>query len=231
MTVTEIPTPAALARVYFDGAKAQEELRGNWVMVALHRWPGFVIVPLCLRQGIGADAVTLAGMAVTLSLPVWAVLLPAGAAAWTVCLLAHLVIVLDCVDGDVARWSGTTSARGARLDLIGDMAFWGVLYGSIGLLADGGTAGAWSALALAAAWGRLLARVINDSVGGAPTVDDGGGWTAGGVAVAFVAGLSGAIPFLALAAAGAPWVVWLLVGYSLIDLVDAIVRVLGKDPR
>lgn len=44
-----------------------------------------------------------------------------------------------------------------------------------------------------------------------------------------IVGLSGAIPFLALAAPAAPWVVWLLVGYSLLDLGDALLRLLKSD--
>lgn len=221
--------PAALARAYLDGAKSQEELRGNWVVWVIHRWPSFPLTALCLRLGIGANVVTLVSLALVLMLPVLAVWPQPGAAAWAVAVAGVLIGILDCVDGDLARATGSASARGARLDFVTDMTCWGFLYGAIGLLADGGGPGAWTALALAAAWLRLLARLFNDHVGGAATTG-AAAWTPGRIAVAFVSGLSGAIAVLALAAPAHPWVIWLLVLYSLADLADALVRMMGDEP-
>lgn len=71
-----------------------------------------------LRLGLSADAVTwlfiLAGLAAAavLALPgIWAAL---GAF-----LLIQLQILLDCSDGEVARWRGQFSVRGIYLDRIG----------------------------------------------------------------------------------------------------------------
>lgn len=230
MTSRENPGPATLARAYFASDKAGEELRGNWVHWLLHRWPSFPVTALCLRAGIAADRVTLLSAGLVWLMPVMALLLPPVWAGWAVCVTGFVVIVLDCVDGDVARWTGTASARGARLDLIVDMTFWGLLYFSIGIVADGGGLGFWSALGMLAGWSRLLARLVNDSMGGLSTDAPPDRWTPGRVAVAFLAGISGALPFLALAAPVAPWVVWLLLGYSLLDLGDAMRRALGPDP-
>ncbi|GGL99792.1 hypothetical protein GCM10011534_22060 [Pseudooceanicola nanhaiensis] len=229
MTSPDHPGPRTLARAYFASSKSGEELRGNWVMWVLHRWPSFVLTSLCLRAGIRPDRVTLLGGALVWLLPLMAWLLPPAGAAWAVCVTGFVVIVLDCVDGDVARWTGMTSARGARLDFIVDMTFWGLLYLSIGIIAAGGTFGGWAVLGMAAGWARLLARVVNDSMGGHSTEAAPARWTPLAVGEAAVVGLSGAIPFLALAAPSAPWVVWLLLGYSALDLGDALLRLLRSD--
>jgi len=230
VTSPDHPGPAALSRAYFAGAKAGEELRGNWVMWLLHRWPSFPITALCLRLGIASDHVTLLAGALVWLLPVMALTLAPAVAVWAICVTGFLIIVLDCVDGDVARWTGTESARGARLDFTVDMTFWGLLYLSIGVIADGGVFGFWSVVGMAAGWARLLARLVNDSVGGHSTAEAPTSWSPLGVAEAAVAGLSGAIPFLALAAPSAPWVLWLLVGSSALDLGDALRRALARDP-
>ncbi|WP_088623019.1 CDP-alcohol phosphatidyltransferase family protein [Oceanicola sp. 22II-s10i] len=224
------PGPAALARSYLGSDKFQEELRGNWVMVLLHRWPAFLLAALCMRIGISANAITLAGGALALAMPVAAALLPFQAAVWSVVILGFAVITLDCSDGDVARHGGG-SELGARLDLAVDMMFWGLLYGSIGLLADravGEMFGVWTVVGLSAAWARLLARVYHDEAGGAPTTGRAP-WTPLAMVTAFVAGISGAIPFLALAVAHWPAAVWCLVAYSLIDVADALSQLLRTD--
>ncbi|MGH1423979.1 MAG: CDP-alcohol phosphatidyltransferase family protein [Pseudooceanicola sp.] len=219
--------PIALWRAYLRSDKAKEELRGNWVMALAYRAPGVVVSALCLRLGIRANTVTMTGALMALSLPVVAVVLPPVAAAWAVCLLGVCAIVLDCVDGDIARSTATASPFGARLDFLVDMALWGLLYGAIGIVADrlhdGGWG--WTALAIAAAWARVLARLYNDHAGGAATTQFHP-WTPVRVAEAFVAGLSGAIPLLAVAVIAAPWTVWLLVAYSAADLIDATRRLL-----
>lgn len=230
MTSPTPPGPGALARAYLASDKAGEELRGNWVMWLLHRWPSFPLTALCLRAGIPADRVTFMGGALVWLLPVMALLLPPPWGAWAVCVTGFVVIVLDCVDGDVARWTGTAGPRGARLDLVVDMTFWGLLYFSIGIVADGGTLGPWAGLGMLAGWARLLARLVNDSMGGHSTAAPPPDWTVGRVLRAGVEGLSGALPFLALAAPVAPGVVWLLVLYSALDLGDAMLRALAPDP-
>ncbi len=81
----------------------------------------------------------------------------AAAAGWfAVALVAWLVNrVLDGLDGDVARLAGRAGARGAYLDLMGDLLVYaavplGLAAGAVGAgIAD--PAAAWSAAALAAA--------------------------------------------------------------------------------
>ena len=73
---------------------------------------------LFLRLGLSPDAVTwlfiLAGLAAAGLLSVDGVLPAIGAV-----LLIQLQILLDCSDGEVARWQGRSSARGIYLDRIG----------------------------------------------------------------------------------------------------------------
>src|ERR671920_1743792 len=73
---------------------------------------------LFLRLGLSPDAVTwlfvLAGVAAAALLCVDGVLPVIGAV-----LLIQLQILLDCSDGEVARWQGRSSPRGIYLDRIG----------------------------------------------------------------------------------------------------------------
>ncbi|MDF1856029.1 CDP-alcohol phosphatidyltransferase family protein [Pseudooceanicola sp.] len=235
MTESQTPSVGALVRNYLHSPKHDEELHGNWVMALLHRWPGFLLSALFLRAGISANAVTLTGATFALILPLMAWLLPVPLAAWTVLVLGSLVITLDCCDGDIARWTGSASRHGAQLDFVVDMALWGLLYGSLGLLADragvgdGGAVvtGGWTALALGSAWLRLLARVINDAAGGGQTVGQGP-WTVTTALTAFVAGLSGALPFLAPLVIWHPALIWLLALYAIADVVNALWRMMVR---
>ena len=77
-------------------------------------------------------------------------------------LLLIASLVLDCVDGDMARARLTQGSAGARLDLIGDylvnLAVFGAL--AVGLLREGlPPGGAWAALALLTGVGAAMAAV------------------------------------------------------------------------
>jgi phosphatidylglycerophosphate synthase len=73
---------------------------------------------LFLRLGLSANAVTwlfvLAGLAAAGVLAIGGVAAAAGAFA-----LIQLQILLDCSDGEVARWRGQSSVKGIYLDRIG----------------------------------------------------------------------------------------------------------------
>jgi phosphatidylglycerophosphate synthase len=93
---------------------------------------------LLLRTPISANGVTwlmiVVGLAAAgvLCLPG---LLPAIGAA----LLIQLQLLLDCSDGEVARWRGERSARGVYLDRIGHWLTEGALPIALGIRADGDT--------------------------------------------------------------------------------------------
>ncbi len=213
------PTLAEL-RARYRAEKRLEELHGNWALIVLHRLPGFYIARLALRRGYSAMQITgIAALLVPL-LPLAALWLPPMMAALIVMTLSHFLLILDCADGDIARFSGQTSRLGGDVDLLVDLAHWGMLYLSIGIIADqmAGDTGLWIALGLLAAWLRLFARLVKERAGSqapAPTAPPRG---LGGLAAAGFIGIDGLLPFLALAALTGPWPVLVLIGIGLIDL-------------
>lgn len=95
------------------GRRREEHWAGRLYMrrVSVH------VTRLAVRLGIGADAVTvlmlvvgLAGSAAVFVGDVWPTLAAIGA--------IQLYLLLDCIDGEVARWNRTESARGVYLDQI-----------------------------------------------------------------------------------------------------------------
>lgn len=207
----------------FRANKMDEELRGNWVMVVLHRAPSFLLIWAFSRIGVTAMAVSVMAAALALALPLLAWLSPMPAAGWLVFAAGTLFQILDCADGALARLMGTGSRLGAKADFLIDMAQWGLLYAAIGLLADRqfGEWG-WTALALAAAWVRLYVRLVRDELHEGSPAAKNRPFRPGEIPVAAIAGLSGAIPFLALFGSRLDIAVWLLVAYALLDLGDAL---------
>jgi phosphatidylglycerophosphate synthase len=65
-------------------------------------------------------------------------------------LLVQLKLLLDCCDGEVARWRGTTSIKGVYLDVLGHYSTEAAFFVALGIRADGGwdSIGAWTAVGL-----------------------------------------------------------------------------------
>jgi phosphatidylglycerophosphate synthase len=227
----DTPGPRAILRHYRQ-TRLAGELHGNWALAVLFRVPGAVVAALALRAGVPALALTAAGGLLSLLLPVAALTLPPDLAVWAVLALAFGFQVLDCADGDAARAGGTASARGAQIDFLTDMAHWGLLYAAIGVLADRQADAGWglTALALVAAWGRLYARVLNDSARAFATTPVHPPRGVVEIAVAFVAGLSGLIGVLALLTPMGALPVLLLLVYSALDIGEAALRVRARPP-
>jgi phosphatidylglycerophosphate synthase len=112
-----------------------------------------------LRTPLSANALTalmiptglLAGLALTL---------PGAPAALAAVLLIQLQLLLDCVDGEVARWRGTYSPLGIYLDQIGHYSTEAALAAGLGVRADGGwdSIGGWTAIGLGVAVLILLLK-------------------------------------------------------------------------
>lgn len=211
------------------GEKMREELRTSWSTAVLYRLPAIPLVWLAARVGASPIAVTTLALLLALCLPLLALVVPLAWAGLAVAITAALFQILDCVDGTLARVTGTTSRRGGELDAISDLAQWGMLYLAIGILAERTLepGGHWAVLAMLAAWLRLLARFIRHRQREAGEPDAAhrplrpADWPAAGVA-----GLSGLIPFLALAG-GWLWLsVWFLVIYAVLDLLDGALPLL-----
>ena len=217
--------------------KLVEELKGNWANVVFHRVPSFLLAWIFVRIGISPLAATLLSLPVALALPVVALALPLKSAIFGVFAAGFLFQVLDCVDGSLARVTGRVTYLGGRIDFLIDMAQWGLLYVSVGILADRALDGAgfWTALAAVAAWLRLYGRTVRDAFdekeASAPDAPAALPRSPAALVVVFIAGLSGLVPFLAFAAAVpslAPYAVWFLIVYSALDVGDSLVQELGR---
>lgn len=216
----------------FRENKLDEELRGNWVMVLLHRGPSFPLIWIFSRIGVPAMAVSLLAGALALALPLLAWLPPVSAAGWLVFAGGMVFQILDCADGALARLTGTGSRLGAKMDFLIDMAQWGLLYAAIGILADRQFGDwSWTALALAAAWIRLYVRLVRDELQHGSPSEKNRPFQLGEIPVASIAGLSGAIPFLALFGSWLDVAVWMLVAYALLDLADTLFTTLTRASR
>lgn len=87
------------------------------------------------------------------------------ASAVAAVLLVQCYLLLDCSDGELARWSGRTSVVGVYLDRIGHYLAEAALLVGLGVRAQGGTgAGGWVVCGLAAALGAVLIKVETDLV-------------------------------------------------------------------
>jgi phosphatidylglycerophosphate synthase len=75
-------------------------------------------------------------------------------------LLIQVQLLLDCTDGELARWRQTVSPRGVYLDQIAHYSTEAALPAALGVRADGGwsSIGGWTALGLAASALILLLK-------------------------------------------------------------------------
>ncbi len=80
-------------------------------------------------------------------------------------LLVQLYLLLDCSDGEVARWTNRTSITGVYLDRVGHYFCEAALLIGLGMRAQGSfTAGIWVVAGLAAALGAILIKAETDIV-------------------------------------------------------------------
>jgi phosphatidylglycerophosphate synthase len=215
---------AAEVRRLLSLDKTRDEAHNQWVVHFLLRPLSVRLSPLLIRAGIGANAVTLAGLALSVTLPVMA-LLPPLPGALAIAVAATIFLLTDCMDGDIARATATASRWGGYLDAVTDLVHRFALYVALGLLAQqqadfswGPLVGAGSAwLSLAARWCRSH-REARDAGGdvyarhNAPRPAD--------YIFFFFAGLDQLLPVLLIAAAAAEKLdvlVWGVLAYSLLD--------------
>lgn len=236
MGVGKRPTVAELFRAH-AAEKAAEEWRGEWAAALLYRPIGLVLAAGAIRLSIGATAITLTALAVALALPALA-LCPATSAAWLIGAVALAIPILDCVDGTVARATGTASKAGHYLDFCTDLVFRLCFYGAIGILAASHRASpagleSWifglSLLAAALAILARLCRVYAERFAAPLTHRD----DEGGASLLFsvVSGIDHLLPFFVIAAGfwnGLGWVVLWLLLYSVLDFLHTQFSVLSQ---
>jgi len=93
--------------------------------------------------------------------------LPGVATALAAALLIQLYLLLDCVDGEVARWKGISSAVGVYLDRLGHHVVEAALVVGLGVRAAGGPGGGpswWMLLGAVAALTVVIGKLETDLV-------------------------------------------------------------------
>jgi phosphatidylglycerophosphate synthase len=236
------PTVADVIRGY-RAEKAQDEWYGEWGAAACYRPLAIRMTPIFVRISVPATAVTLTSLLLALScVPI--ALSGSPAAPVAVPVVAIIAEVLDCVDGGIARATGTVSRTGQYLESLTDIVLRISMYAALGLIADATRAGpaflAGYALALTigAAFFSIVARLcrmqfeISTKVRArVPPVIE---WRPKDYLVSFLRGLDPIMPVLMLVAYYLGLLGWFVVGLIAYTAADflltqvAIIRVLSK---
>lgn len=155
----------AEVRRTYTAEKRAEERRSDFFAYVLYRPVSFWVTPFFLRLGISADGATGLGFGVALAMPAaawWA-----GPAAYgCVAALGVAMMVLDCVDGNLARLRGG-SPVGHMLDGACTLFFWTGYFAAVGALAEGAD-GSW-----VARHGRELGLVLAVAMFAQRALEDG----------------------------------------------------------
>jgi phosphatidylglycerophosphate synthase len=123
---------------------------GTWVFARLG-WPPNAVTGLMIVIGVGAGAVVAVG---------------GFATAVTAALMIQVYLLLDCSDGELARWSRRTSVTGVYLDRVGHYLAEAALLAGLGIRAQGHYAlsGGYVTIGLAAAICAILIKAETDNV-------------------------------------------------------------------
>jgi phosphatidylserine synthase len=144
----------------FDRASAE-----HWAGPLYLRRLSIHLTRQLLRTRISADAVTWI-MIVTGLLGAAALTLPGLAGPVLCVLLIQLQLLVDCSDGEVARWRRTFSPAGIYLDRLGHWSTEALLPVALGVRADGGlgSIGGWTTLGLVCSVVHLLTKAETELV-------------------------------------------------------------------
>lgn len=132
-------------------------LYGRRLSIHLTRW--------LLPSRLSPDAITWLMIVSGLIAAVF-MTIPALWAAVLVVLFVQAQLILDCTDGEVARWRGQTGATGVYLDRIGHYSTDAALVAALGIRADGGLGSidGWTTLGLLTAVLVLMIKSETDLV-------------------------------------------------------------------
>jgi phosphatidylglycerophosphate synthase len=173
------PTIDELRRVAQPDAVVGRASAEHWAGRLYMRHLSLYLTRLLAPTRVTADAVTWSliatgvAAALVLTIPHWW-------AALIAVLLIQLQGYLDCVDGELARWRGTTGPLGIYVDRIAHYVTDAGLVVAVGVHADGGLGqiGGWTTIGLAAGFLVLITKAETDLVhtaralsGRPPTVD------------------------------------------------------------
>jgi phosphatidylglycerophosphate synthase len=140
---------------------AEKAAQDGLLSTRFYRRISFAVTPLFLRAGISANAVSGVGLLCSFAMP-FAALAMGPLDYVAVAVLCFLYLVLDCVDGNLARVSGSSGPHGQYLDSLAGKAYALTRTVALGVIAarewPSFEFGSWIALAVFAAllfiWGR-----------------------------------------------------------------------------
>jgi phosphatidylserine synthase len=137
----------------------------HWVAHLYLRDVSPYLTRILLRLGMSANGVTWL-MILTAALAAVVTSWPSVIAAVAVVVLAQLQMLFDCCDGEVARWRGTSSAKGVYLDRLGHYVAECGIAVALGIRATGEfrLSGTWISAGLLLALLIALNKVENDLV-------------------------------------------------------------------
>jgi phosphatidylglycerophosphate synthase len=115
-----------------------------------------------LRLGISANATT--GLMIVVGLAAAAAFSTPGLWALLGVVGIQLYLLLDCTDGEIARWNGSESAVGVYLDRLGHYLVESAIPIAVGLRLSGWEADEWLVLGMATAIAILLSKSETDLV-------------------------------------------------------------------
>lgn len=209
----------------YRASKFREEVLGTWAVSLVFRPIGLLLAWAMIRIGVSARSLTLAGLASTLLLLAFAFAAPAEWLLLAIPIQTAFYQTMDHCDGQVARSTGTASARGAFLDGMSDILWRAVILGTIGHCFDALTTSGHTnflAIGIAAAFAATFARLVRES---GPKSSDAPTFNAGSIAFAFLSGLDQIAPFFGLWAWHAGFAgafMWIVLGYHTCDLLGVI---------
>ena len=163
--------PASIAQLREVSQPPEVRLRANaehWTASLYLRRISPYLTWTLLKTSISANGVTglmiLAGWATAAAL-----LIPGIGGAALALVLGQLQMLLDCCDGEVARWRGTSSPAGVFLDKVGHYTTEALIPIALGLRAAGWPFEApadylWTTVGLALALVIVLNKALNDMV-------------------------------------------------------------------
>jgi phosphatidylglycerophosphate synthase len=144
-----VPSIAELRAITQPDAHLQRPGEEHWAGRLYMRRLSPYLTRLLIATPLSANAVTAMMIPVGLLAAV-SLSLPGLLAAVGAVLLIQLQLLLDCCDGEVARWRRTFSPKGPYVDALAHYSTEAALPAALGIRADGGwdSIGGWTALGL-----------------------------------------------------------------------------------
>jgi phosphatidylglycerophosphate synthase len=135
----------------------------HWAGTLWGRRVSVYFTRLAVRTPITANQVTVA--MIVIGLAGSAALLLGGLIGPALCAVAiQLYILADCIDGEIARWTQTTSPRGVYLDRLGHYIVESSLFPAFGYAVGGSWTSGWVSVGLATSVLALITKAETDLV-------------------------------------------------------------------